>query len=200
MHRIIWSSYEPAHIHRLIGTFSGHLYQITFEDEQRKLCWVCTYSQTHLNLLWSSIPHTVCRWTEKALLRLHISQTHLNHLWPPLPRTFCRWVEEASLVRLHICSDSSEPSFKHFVDEQRKLGWVCTYAHTNLNHLWSPLSNTFCRWVEEASLVRLHICSDSSEPSFIHFVDGQRKLWCVCTYVHTHLNFCYSPIVHTLWW
>ena len=141
---------ETAHLHRPIRTIAGHLYLIPFVDEWRKLWWDCTYAQTHPYYSWSPIPYTVCRWVEKALVRLHICADSLE----PSIYNYYSYLESCcEIAHMHwlILTFSGHIYSILFVDEQRKLWWDCTYAQAHLNLRWSP--------------------------KHIPFVDEQRKRW-----------------------
>ena len=196
---------EAAHMHRLIWTFTGNLFLVSILEEQWWLCWGCTYAQTHPNLRWSPISHTVCSWVEKASMRRDCKyvQSHLNLLWSPLPYTVCIWVEKA-LVRLHICADSTERSLLYLILVCRWAGKALMRLHIN--------TDTSKRSLVSYTLYRLQMSRESSDETvhkrrlnwtfscqlyFIPFVDEQRKPWWDCTYAQTHSNLWLSTITHT---
>ena len=165
-------------MHRLVWTFAGQLYLIILcswametlaklhicKDssepslanctssfcvvKQWKLWRDCTYAQTHLNLRWPTVPHNFVK-----LSNGNSGETaHMHRLiWTFAGQLYliilCSWAVKA-LVRLHICTDSSEPSLANCTSsfcevEQWKLWWDYTYAQTHLNLRWPTVPHNF---------------------------------------------------------
>ena len=147
---------EIAHMHWLILTFNVHLYPIIFADEQRKLWWDCTYAPTYLNPRQSPNHNIICRWAEKALVKLSICTDSSEPSIFTLPHTVSRLAEK-TLVKLNICIDSSDPSSVTYTAYcyviSRKSSGDTAYTH---RLIWIN-SDTDSRWAEMA-WIRLHIC------------------------------------------